>query len=125
MTSDSPPLFLTDAELEFMSGYKQPAAQIRWLQKWRIRHVVNAAGYPRVTRAAVEGTEKTGPERPRATPNFEALDKLTEELTKNSMHWYYRKRRKEMGIPEPPTVKPTPPTRPRSRNKRNADNGRD
>jgi hypothetical protein len=56
-----------------MSGYKQPAAQIRWLRKWRIRHVVNALGYPRVTRAAVEGTTKAEPERPRARSNFYAL----------------------------------------------------
>jgi hypothetical protein len=111
MTSDSPPLFLTDAELEFMSGYKQPAAQIRWLQRWQIRHVVNAAGYPRVTRAAVEGTEKAGPQRPRATPNFEALKKSEEERIRNSKHWYYQKRRQEMGIPEPPTHKPQPPVR--------------
>jgi hypothetical protein len=115
MANDFPPLFLTEAELEFMSGYEQPAAQIRWLQKWRIRHVVNAAGYPRVTRAAVEGTEKAGPSRPRATPNFEALDDW-----KTGTHWRHRRRRQEMGIPDPPTVKPTPPTRLRARNKRNA-----
>jgi hypothetical protein len=94
--NDPPPLFLTDAELEYMSGYKQPAAQIRWLQRWRIRHVVNAAGYPRVTRAAVEGTMKTEPERPRARPNFEALDDW-----KTGTHWRHRRRRQEMGIPEP------------------------
>ena len=120
MASDLPPLFLTNAELEFMTGYKQPAAQIRWLQKWQIRHVVNAAGYPRVTRAAVEGTEKTGPQCPRATPNLEALDDW-----KTGTHWRHRRRRQEMGIPEPPTVKSTPPRRPRSGNKRNADNDRD
>jgi hypothetical protein len=27
--NDPPPLFLTDAEIKYMSGYKQPAAQIR------------------------------------------------------------------------------------------------
>jgi hypothetical protein len=73
MSNELPPLFLTDADLEYMTGYKQPAAQIRWLQKWHIRHVVNASGYPRVTRAAVEGTAKTEPERPRTRPNFDAL----------------------------------------------------
>lgn len=61
-------MFLTDAELEHMSGLRQPAAQIRWLQKWKIRHTVSATGRPRVTRAAVEGSERlpTG-------PNFQAL----------------------------------------------------
>lgn len=62
--------FLTDAELVFYTGYTQPAAQIRFLQKWRVRHVVNGAGLPRVTWAAVNGAEK-----PRNGPNFEALDK--------------------------------------------------
>jgi hypothetical protein len=106
MAGETPPLFLTDAELEFMSGYKQPAAQIRWLRKWRVRHVVNAFGYPRVTRSAVEGTAKTAPERPRATLNFEALDDC-----KTGTHWRHRRRRQEMGIPEPPTPKPKPPVR--------------
>jgi Domain of unknown function (DUF4224) len=93
-----PPLFLTDAELEYMSGYKQPAAQIRWLQKWRIRHVVNALGYPRVTRAAVEGTTKMEPERRLTEPNWAALDDW-----KTGTQWRHRRRRQEMGIPEPTT----------------------
>ena len=41
--------FLTEAELEFYTGYKQPAAQIRFLQKRCIRHVVNAKGKARLT----------------------------------------------------------------------------
>jgi hypothetical protein len=99
MSNEPPPLFLTDAEIEFMTGYTQPAAQIRWLQKWRIRHVVNGGGYPRVTRSSVEGTTKTEPERPRTTPNFEALDDW-----KTGTHWRHRRRRQEMGIPEPTAV---------------------
>ena len=35
--------FLTDAELEFYTGYKQSAAQIRFLEKWEVWHVVNGA----------------------------------------------------------------------------------
>jgi Domain of unknown function (DUF4224) len=62
--------FLTDAELEHLTELKQPAAQIRWLQKWRIRHTVGAHGHPRVTWDAVNGSEK-----PRSHPNFAALDK--------------------------------------------------
>lgn len=64
--------FLTDAELEFYTGYKQSAAQIRFLQKWKVRHVVNGAGRPRVTWEAVNGYEK-----PRVGPNFAALDKAS------------------------------------------------
>jgi Domain of unknown function (DUF4224) len=95
-SNDPPPLFLTDAELEFYTGYTQPAAQIRFLQKWQVRHVVNGMGRPRVTRAAVEGSE-----RPKVGPNFDALRKSDEERTKNSKHWYYQERRKALGIPEP------------------------
>jgi Domain of unknown function (DUF4224) len=62
--------FLTDADLEYYTGYKQPAAQVRFLRKWRVRHVVSGAGKPRVTWEAVNGSEK-----PRVGPNFEALDK--------------------------------------------------
>jgi Domain of unknown function (DUF4224) len=62
--------FLTDADLEFYTGYTQPAAQVRFLQKWRVRHVVNRDGRPRVTWEAVNGSEN-----PRKGPNFAALDK--------------------------------------------------
>jgi uncharacterized protein DUF4224 len=61
-------MFLTDSELEYYTGYKQAAAQIRFLQKWRVRHVINGAGRPRVTWDAVNGAEK-----PRTAPNFAAL----------------------------------------------------
>lgn len=62
--------FLTDAELHYLTELKQPAAQIRWLQKWRIRHTISAAGNPRVTWESVNGSEK-----PRKGPKFEALEK--------------------------------------------------
>lgn len=62
--------FLTDPELEFYTGYTQPAAQVRFLRKWGVRHVVSASGRPRVTWEAVNGAEK-----PRKGPNFAALDK--------------------------------------------------
>ncbi len=62
------PLFLTEAEIAYLTGYKQAAAQIRWLQKWRIRHSVAGNGRPRVTRDAVNGAEK-----PKAVPNFAAI----------------------------------------------------
>jgi hypothetical protein len=62
--------FLTEADLEFYTGYKQAAAQVRFLQKWKVRLVVTGAGRPRVTWDAVNGSEK-----PRVGPNFEALRK--------------------------------------------------
>jgi hypothetical protein len=36
--------FLTDVDIEYLTGYKQPAAQVRFLQRWKIRHVVSANG---------------------------------------------------------------------------------
>jgi hypothetical protein len=62
--------FLTGSEVEFYTGYRQPAAQVRFLRKWRVRHVVNGAGKPRVTWEAVNGSEKQW-----VGPNFEALEK--------------------------------------------------
>jgi hypothetical protein len=62
--------FLTDIEMEYYTGYKQPAAQVRFLQKWKVRHVVNGMGHPRVTWDAVNGSEK-----PRVGPNFAAMGK--------------------------------------------------
>jgi hypothetical protein len=45
--------FLTDSEIEFYTGYKQPAAQIRFLRKNGIRHVVTGTNKVRVTWEAV------------------------------------------------------------------------
>jgi Domain of unknown function (DUF4224) len=97
MRNGPPPLFLTDSELEYMSGYKQPAAQIRWLQKWRVRHLVNALGHPRVTRSAVEGTTKIESEKPRTEPNWAALDDW-----KTGTHWRQKRRRQGMRCPAVP-----------------------
>jgi hypothetical protein len=96
MSNGPPPLFLTDSGLEYMSGYKQPAAQIRWLQKWRVRHLVNALGHPRVTRSAVEGTTKSEPKRPRTEPNWAALDDW-----KTGRHQRHHQPCQEMDVPEP------------------------
>jgi hypothetical protein len=96
------PLFLTDAELEYMTGYKQPAAQIRWLQKWRIRHVVNAMGQPRVTRAAVEGTQQREPERSRTEPNWAPPPRPVsrrKELTSDRVAQIARNLRKQINHP--------------------------
>jgi Domain of unknown function (DUF4224) len=62
--------FLTEPEVEYYTGYRQSAAQVRFLQKWKVRHVVNGLGRPRVTWDAVNGSEK-----PRVGPNFAALGK--------------------------------------------------
>jgi hypothetical protein len=63
-------VFLTQPEVEYMTQLKQPAAQVRWLRKFGIRHLVGALGNPRVTWEAVNGSE-----RPKTGPNFAALKK--------------------------------------------------
>jgi hypothetical protein len=63
-------MFLTDAELIELTGYRQAAAQIRFLQKWRIAHVVNRKG-PVVARSAIEGSQT-----PKTSPNFAALKRV-------------------------------------------------
>lgn len=47
--------FMTDKELVEGTGYTQAAAQVRYLQRERIAHRVNAFGHPIVTWAAWEG----------------------------------------------------------------------
>lgn len=46
--------FLTKADLEMLTGLRQPAAQIRFLQRWNIAHVVARTGRPVVCWTAVE-----------------------------------------------------------------------
>lgn len=64
-------MFLTDEQLADLTGLKQPAAQIRWLQRNGVDHYVRADGKPRVLMSALRrnAAEVTGA----ASPNFEAL----------------------------------------------------
>lgn len=64
-------LFLTAEQLEELTGYRQPAAQIRWLQRQGITHWVRADGHPSVPESALAG-ERT---ELRARPNFAAIRK--------------------------------------------------
>lgn len=61
-------MFLTDDEIYDLTGYRQPAAQVRWLQKNGVQHYVRSDGKPRVLPSALEEREQ-----PSARPNFEAL----------------------------------------------------
>lgn len=63
--------FLTDAELEDLSGLVQPAAQVRWLRKNGVHHYVRADGQVRVPRGSIE---RHAPAADRSSrPNFGAL----------------------------------------------------
>ena len=55
-------VFLTDAELVELTGYKQASKQVAHLKAQRIPFHTNCAGHPRVARAVLEGrkvSEKT------------------------------------------------------------------
>lgn len=62
-------LRLTDHEIIDLTGYKQPASQIRWLKRYGFRFFVTADGHPRVLRCDLETTTKT----PEQGPNLAAL----------------------------------------------------
>lgn len=42
------PMFLNDEQLIELTGYVQPAAQIRWLRRNGLAHYVRADGHPKV-----------------------------------------------------------------------------
>lgn len=52
---------LSAADLQAVTGRSQPAAQIRWLRKMGVRHLVNANGRPVVTWAAINGDSRPAP----------------------------------------------------------------
>ena len=67
-------MFLSEADLLELTGYEQPAAQIRWLVRHAVAHDVNARGRAVVLRATIErrhGLAATEP--PRARPNLAAI----------------------------------------------------
>lgn len=51
-------MFLTAADLETLTGYVQPAAQLRWLTRNGVRHWVARTGRPVVPRSAVDGSRQ-------------------------------------------------------------------
>lgn len=57
-------MFLDDDALAKLTGREKPRAQIRELERQGIAHVVNAAGRPVVTWAAVNARMGTGREEP-------------------------------------------------------------
>jgi hypothetical protein len=64
-------VFLTADELEQLTGYRRPGAQIRWLRSRAIRHYVNGAGHPVVARAWLDSDHDLVPIPVR--PNLRAI----------------------------------------------------
>lgn len=54
-------MFLGPADLEQLTGYRRPGAQIRWLRSRGIRHYVNGAGHPVVARAWLDAERDAVP----------------------------------------------------------------
>jgi len=66
-------MFLTASELEDLTGYKRPTAQIRWLRRHGWRHTVNGLGLPKVD-VAEKNRKMVGGTRPAQEPNWGALN---------------------------------------------------
>jgi hypothetical protein len=49
-------LFLTDDEVVELTGYRQRRKQVEMLKRQRVPFHLNAAGQPKVARAALEGS---------------------------------------------------------------------
>lgn len=69
-------MFLTADEVETLTGYRKPSAQIRWLRETkRYRFEINGAGHVVIARAWIEGTPAASAhvvDMP-ARPNLRAL----------------------------------------------------
>ena len=59
-------MFLTEAELQTLSGKVKPSAQVRWLKAEKIAHIIGGDGKPKVLRdlvvARLGGGAQTRPE---------------------------------------------------------------
>lgn len=64
-------MFLTSEQLQELTGYRQAAAQVRWLRKNGVAHYVRSDGKPKVHEDAVrpKGISAAAPKG----PNFAAL----------------------------------------------------
>lgn len=71
----SEPLFLTDDELEKLTGYKTAKKQIEFLLNNDIKFRVNGIGKVVITRSNIEGV-KVQKGKSKNEPNYEALDKF-------------------------------------------------
>ena len=70
-------MFLSSCEINRLTGYVRPSAQVRWLRRNGYRLTVNALGEPVV--AAAEAARKLvgGSSNVTQEPNFEAINGTT------------------------------------------------
>lgn len=60
-------MFLTDAELYELTGYRQPSKQVAMLRRQGVPFHVNAAGHPKVARAILERPASKDTSKPQKT----------------------------------------------------------
>jgi hypothetical protein len=65
-------MFLSSDDVQTLTGYKQPARQIRWLAAHAWRFEVGGDGCPKVLRSYAEG-RMGAPSQRRRGPNLEGL----------------------------------------------------
>lgn len=63
-------MFLTEAELVELTGYRQPSKQVQHLKAQRIPFHTNRAGHPRVARAILEGRRGAEQAKPTWSPSW-------------------------------------------------------
>ena len=68
-------MFVSQANIEILTGYRRPSFQIKKLRAFGIRFFVAADGYPRVLNSDVEASNQRS--QAGAQPDFEALKTLT------------------------------------------------
>lgn len=61
VAQDNDVIYLNQAELEVLTGYKRAADQVRWLEENGVPHTVNAQGKP-VVRKDMEKMTVSAPE---------------------------------------------------------------
>lgn len=89
-------IVIGDAEyLKALSGAKQRGAVRAWCRKNGIKTFDNNQGWPVTTAAALD---RALSQDVNAGPDWSAFDDW-----KTGTHWRHRRRRQEMGIPEPTT----------------------
>lgn len=66
-------LFLSREQLLDLTGYRQPRAQVEWLQKNGVLHWVRADGRPSVPLSAITDPPVRVTGAAEFTPNFDAL----------------------------------------------------
>lgn len=66
--------FLSKDELVRMTGYAQPARQVRWLRENLIEHTISARGEASVTRTAIENRHTSTPKKKQSKINWDALN---------------------------------------------------